>query len=552
MCEDVILQLTIHIDGWVTARLPRPHTPGRFSRWTEATSWVIGILAGLLVIVPVLWYGFPFLVSYLPESLQPTLPHRRNASRFTIAVVHLANDPNQEHEHVIIEELKHLDIEILPLERTITLGHGSQSEQDRERTAHDQARTYLATTEADALIWGYVHTIDGKSASRLYWTTARDTQRSQTAHAPENFRLPDLFWRDLTKVLQLLIAHESAKFTAQQGHFVSDQLAPFVKKVRQLLADTNTRNQSWNADTLATVRLLLANALSTVGTQTGTPEPLVEAINLYKIVLAHNTREIVPLQWATTQNNLGIALQTLGKRENSPERLQAAVTAYQEALKEYTRERVPLQWATTQNNLGNALQTLGERENSPERLQAAVTAYQEALKERTREIVPLDWATTQNNLGNALRTLGERENSPERLQAAVTAYQEALKEYTRERVPLQWAMTQNNLGNALQTLGEREKKAAFVCQALDRHIVAWEVFVTSAPYYAKIAREQAQRDSELLREQADETIASLPGFIMAFEEHVSYSLGPNIQTREAKPCLVQVRIDPISAKGLLR
>ncbi len=46
-----------------------------------------------------------------------------------------------------------------------------------------------------------------------------------------------------------------------------------------------------------------------------------------------------------------------------------------------------------------------------------------------------------------------------------------------------------------------------------------------------------------------ETIASLPGFIMAFEEHVSYSLGPNIRTREAKPCLVQVRIDPISAKG---
>jgi hypothetical protein len=40
---------------------------------------------------------------------------------------------------------------------------------------------------------------------------------------------------------------------------------------------------------------------------------------------------------------------------------QEAVAAYREALKERTRERVPLQWATTQTNLGTALSTLGER-----------------------------------------------------------------------------------------------------------------------------------------------------------------------------------------------
>ena len=148
-----------------------------------------------------------------------------------------------------------------------------------------------------------MHTIDGKSAVTAVLDNARDTRRSQTAHAPESFRLPDLFWQDLTKVLQLLIAHESAKFTAQQGHFVSDQLAPFVEKVRQLLADTNTREQSWNA--ARRNRVLLADALSTVGEQTGTPKPLVEATSLYKTVLAHNTRERVPLDWAMTQNNLG-------------------------------------------------------------------------------------------------------------------------------------------------------------------------------------------------------------------------------------------------------
>ena len=79
---------------------------------------------------------------------------------------------------------------------------------------------------------------------------------------------------------------------------------------------------------------------------------------------------------------------------------------------------MPLDWATTQNNLGNALRTLGERERAaPARLGEAVAAYRAALKEWTRERVPLDWATTQNNLGNALWTLGERESGTDAARA---------------------------------------------------------------------------------------------------------------------------------------
>ncbi len=63
----------------------------------------------------------------------------------------------------------------------------------------------------------------------------------------------------------------------------------------------------------------------------------------------------MPLDWATTQMNLGIALETLGERESGTAWLEEAVAAYRAALEERTRERVPLQWATTQMNLGNAL-----------------------------------------------------------------------------------------------------------------------------------------------------------------------------------------------------
>src|SRR5436190_964561 len=136
------------------------------------------------------------------------------------------------------------------------------------------------------------------------------------------------------------------------------------------------------------------------------------------------------------------AEQTMGdQRGNNPTLVQAIAT-YRAALLLVPGTERPLQWATTQNNLGNALQRLGERESGTARLEQAVTAFREALKERTRERVPLQWAMTQNNLGNALQTLGERESGTSRSEEAVTAFREALKEQTRERVPLQWAMTQ--------------------------------------------------------------------------------------------------------------
>src|SRR5215831_13163479 len=47
-----------------------------------------------------------------------------------------------------------------------------------------------------------------------------------------------------------------------------------------------------------------------------------------------------------------------------------------------------------------------------------------------------------------------------------------------------------------------------------------------------------------------ETIASLPGFGMAPEGHLSYSAGLNIRARRTPPCSVRVRIDPIPPKGL--
>src|SRR5262245_11018451 len=199
-----------------------------------------------------------------------------------------------------------------------------------------------------------------------------------------------------------------------------------------------------------------ADAEQTMGDERGSNPALVQAIASYRAALRLASRTERPLDWAGTQNNLGLALWQLGERESGTAKLEEAAAVYREALKEWTRERVPLGWARAQNNLGIALSRLGERESGTAKLEEAAAAYREALKEWTRERVPLGWSGTQNNLGTALRMLGERESGTARLEEAVAAYREVLKEWTRERVPLDWAGTQNNLGNALQSLGERE------------------------------------------------------------------------------------------------
>ena len=110
-------------------------------------------------------------------------------------------------------------------------------------------------------------------------------------------------------------------------------------------------------------------------------------------------------------NSEASALYQQGDEFGDNAALASAIDRYRRILELSPRERVPLDWATTQNNLGNALARLGERESGTARLEEAVAAYRAALEERTRERVPLDWAMTQNNLGTALssaRGAGER------------------------------------------------------------------------------------------------------------------------------------------------
>jgi tetratricopeptide (TPR) repeat protein len=380
---------------------------------------------------------------------------KADLARFSVALVHLQNDRDRNMEGFISRALKNfekpLGAQFLQFDRTITLPDQTDAS---ERIGHERAREYLKESHADVLIWGVVWTVNHNSEAQLYYTTTQVEITSAQAYRPEDFKLPIVDRQELTDILGLLVATQSADLMAEEGKLNVGQLESFIQRVQVLLHGTGSKD--WNSDTRTRVSLLLADALLTLGQKADSVDALSSAIAIYREVLVAGYRKNSPLDWAGTQENLGVALWTLGQRRADITQLEQAVIAFHEALEEFTRDRDPSNWAGTQLNLGNALNTLGKRESNPQRLEQAATAYCEALEVRTRDRVPLDWAMTQNDLGVTLKSLGEMESSTILFERAIATYREALKEFTRDRVPLYWAMTQNNLGSALVGLGTME------------------------------------------------------------------------------------------------
>jgi hypothetical protein len=69
----------------------------------------------------------------------------------------------------------------------------------------------------------------------------------------------------------------------------------------------------------------------------------------------------MPLQWAPTQNNLGLALTSLGDREGGTEHLEQAVDAYRAVMKVFEAGQASYYVEMAKGNLQRAEALLRER-----------------------------------------------------------------------------------------------------------------------------------------------------------------------------------------------
>ena len=253
-------------------------------------------------------------------------------------------------------------------------------------------------------------------------------------------------------------------------------------------------------------------------------ENLGRAINAFRTILSVHSREVFPVEWAATQNNLGIALYYLPAGDRA-QNLCQAIEAYRAALTVYTREAFPDNWATTHSNLGLALSELPTG-NRAENLRQAIDAHHVALSILSRDAFPEKWAASQVNLGRALRELPTGDRA-ENLRRAIEAYRAALTVLTRDAFPAGWATTQNNLGSALRELPTGDR-AENLRQAIEAFRAALTIRTRDA-FPEKWAMTQNNLGSALCGLPTGDRAENLRQAIEAFRAALS------IFTREAFP-----------------
>ena len=406
-----------------------------------------------------------------PDSAPGALP-KADSRRFAIAIAHLTHDRDHEVERMIVESLRDFSgVQILQFDRTIS-AEGPIPEESEKNAHQTRTRSVARVIGGRPGIWGTVLSHRGRTAPRIYWTTARHRSRSRQPYIPENFLLPEIFWEELAEVLRLLVITRSDEIFARRRKPNTAQLRSFVEKVRNAL-EAKTGARHWSPNSRTTVEFVLAMGLQQLGIQTSSRDALEEAIRRYREVLACWTLAASPAEWATARNGLGIALGELGTIEPSSSGLAEALKIFQEVLGESVRNNgLKIGNATIHNNLGNVLLLIGNRLGDLKQLREAAEHYRSALASWTRDQYPLDWAILQDHLGYALQLAGSRSTGTKLLRGAVDAHCLALEEMRRDQVPFYWAQAQNHLGSAFKLLAEREPGTELLERAADAYRLA--------------------------------------------------------------------------------
>ena len=136
------------------------------------------------------------------------------------------------------------------------------------------------------------------------------------------------------------------------------------------------------------------------------------------------------------------------------------VMAFEDALRVRTIQSYPMQFAATQNNLGIVYRMLSETEDRAKNCKRAIQAYENALMVYTIDRFPLQYATTQNNIGGACTTLAEEEDRTRNCDRAAEAYQEALRVFTKNSYPAQYGIVKSNLELLTEFSGKDISSAA--------------------------------------------------------------------------------------------
>jgi tetratricopeptide (TPR) repeat protein len=251
-----------------------------------------------------------------------------------------------------------------------------------EAMGHEEARKYGRKYKAKLVIWG---SLGGDLSKRIIhprvtviseeYLSARVANRDFKAQVIEEVKLPPASVERPVFLIHFVLAQSYYS----QYEFENARIE-FEKCLELPRKDITYENS---------IRFWLAMTYADLGHYLGKTEYLAKAVDVYRRFLNIWTERDFPLDWAATQNNLGVAYSEIPTGDRG-ENLKRAIECYENALRVRTERDFPLDWAMTQYNLGVAYSEL-QTGNQKNNLEKAIQCFRNALKVWTEEKFPYDY-----------------------------------------------------------------------------------------------------------------------------------------------------------------
>jgi len=300
-----------------------------------------------------------------------------------ILVAHIegdeGNDIQQHLVNMLNTELKKdtilmgIEVKTLPLTITETMGH-------------EEARKYGKKYKAKLVIWG---SRSGDLSKRIIhpritviseeYLSAKVANQDFKAQVIEEVKLPPASVERPVFLIHFVLAQ--SYYSQYEFENAKIEFEKCLELPRKDIAYENS------------IRFWLAMTYADLGHYLGKTEYLAKAIDVYRHFLNIWTERDFPLDWAATQNNLGVAYSEIPTGDRG-ENLKRAIECYENALRVRTERDFPINWAATQHNLGVAYSEIPTGDRG-ENLEKAIQCFRNALKVWTEEKFPYDYETAK-------------------------------------------------------------------------------------------------------------------------------------------------------------
>ena len=284
---------------------------------------------------------------------------------------HLVNTLNTELKKDTI--LMGIEVKTLPLTITETMGH-------------EEARKYGRKYKAKLVIWG---SRGGDLSKRIIhpritviseeYLSAKVANQDLKARVIEEVKLPPASVERPVFLIHFVLAQ--SYYSQYEFENAKIEFEKCLELPRKDIAYENS------------IRFWLAMTYADLGHYLGKTEYLAKAIDVYRHFLNIWTERDFPLDWAATQNNLGVAYSEIPTGDRG-ENLKRAIECYENALRVRTERDFPINWAATQHNLGVAYSEIPTGDRG-ENLEKAIQCFRNALKVWTEEKFPYDYETAK-------------------------------------------------------------------------------------------------------------------------------------------------------------